>query len=263
MTRNSLISLAVKATAFYFLSTSVGQADVLYDNGPFVNSPGTGVGGAHESILQGSLGLNVFGWNVFPDWRIADDFTITDSSGWTIDTITFFGYQIGSPTSPSPLSELNYQIWDDSPGQVGSNIVFGDTTTNRLLSSSWSNTYRVTETTTGSNTDRPIMANPSSAGVFLGPGTYWLDWQIIGSSSLSGPFANPITITGTTATGNGLQFNESTSTWVPVFDAGDPQGFPFIIHGSVVPEPTTTLLLAAGLLGVGIARMKLERYPRQ
>jgi hypothetical protein len=59
-------------------------------------------------------------------------------------------------------------------------VVFGDTTTNRLQSSTFSGVYRVGETTGGAN-NRPIMENRISVGTTLAPGTYWLDWQTDGS----------------------------------------------------------------------------------
>ena len=35
---------------------------LLYDNGPLVNSRGTGAGGADESVLQTTLGMNTYGF---------------------------------------------------------------------------------------------------------------------------------------------------------------------------------------------------------
>jgi len=73
---------------------------------------------------------------------------------------------------------------------------FGDTTTNRLLHSEFSNIYRSRKRRT-EITSRPIMRNVVSAGVTLGPGTYWIDWQTDGSLG-SGPWVPPVTITGQT-----------------------------------------------------------------
>lgn len=51
---------------------------VLYDNGPYFNSPGGGPNGADGSILQTSLGLNIlgFGASQASGFRVADDFVI-------------------------------------------------------------------------------------------------------------------------------------------------------------------------------------------
>jgi hypothetical protein len=163
-----------------------------------------------------------FGHHVSADLRIADDVVVP--SVWTIDTITFYAYQTGSSLTSS-ITAVNLRIWDGPPNDPASNIVFGDDTTNRLVSTEWSGIYRVTETTGGAS-NRPIMANEVAVGTTLGPGTYWLDWQVDGSLG-SGPWAPPITINGETTTGNALQF---TGSWAPVTDVGQ-QGFPFQING--------------------------------
>ncbi|GIK57656.1 MAG: S8 family serine peptidase [Chloroflexi bacterium] len=206
---------------------------VLYDNGPLVNCAGCGVGGADESVLQNvSLGMSTlgFGHQFSVGNRMADDFTVSDPEGWSIDSIDFFAYQsFAGP--PSTITGVYFQIWDGPPNDAGSSVIFGDTTTNRMSSTTWANIYRVTETTTGANTDRPVMVSTATAGIWLAPGTYWLDWMSDGSAA-SGPWAPPVTITGQTTTGNALQF---TGTWGPANDTGTStqQDLPFILMGTV------------------------------
>ncbi|MCL4263291.1 MAG: DUF4397 domain-containing protein [Anaerolineae bacterium] len=210
--------------------------NVLYDNGPLVNSPGTGVGGADESVLQTvSLGMNTlgFGHQVLNGNRMADDFTIPPGSNWTIDEIVFYAYQTASPIT-STITQVNLRIWDGEPGNGGT-VIWGDTSTNVMSSTVWSGIYRVTETTTGVATDRPIMASTVNlGGLSLPPGTYWLDWQSDGTLA-SGPWAPPVTVNGQTTTGNGLQsLTDNGVTWGPANDSGTltQQGFPFLIMGS-------------------------------
>ena len=162
--------------------------------------------------------------------RLADDFTVTDPSGWTVGTITFYAYQTGSGTDTS-ITGVNLRIWDGVPGPA-STVVFGDTETNRFLDSAWSDIYRVTEETTGMNLDRPIMATRVTVDTFLDAGDYYLDWQVAGLSG-SGPFASPIAITGMSTTGNALQYQPDTDLWDPAIDTGTTtrQGFPFVIEG--------------------------------
>ncbi|MBI4771641.1 MAG: DUF11 domain-containing protein, partial [Chloroflexi bacterium] len=204
------------------------------DNGPLVNCAGCGAGGAYESVLQISLGMNTlrFGHAVSSGFRVADDFTITDPGGWTVDAITFYAYQTNSGNT-STINAVNLRIWDGPPGQPGSSVVWGDTTTDRLSNTVWSNIYRVSETSHG-NTARPIMSDTATVGASLPPGTYWLDWQSGGTLD-SGPWAPPITINGQTTTGNGLQYDPNTTLWNPANDGGTltQQGFPFILVGSV------------------------------
>ncbi|MBZ0112540.1 MAG: hypothetical protein K8J08_08775 [Thermoanaerobaculia bacterium] len=219
---------------------------VLYDNGPLVNSPGTGVGGADEAVLQNvSLGLNTLGagHQVLNGNRVADDFTIVDPGGWDIDAFTFFAYQTGSSTT-STITAVNFRIHDAAP--PGGTVIFGDNTTNVLTSTGWSNVYRVTETTTGVATDRPVMANTVqlASPLHLDPGTYWVDWQTDGSLA-SGPWAPPININGTAATGNALQsIGDNGVTFAALLDGGvgaDPMGLPFIIEGVIVGSGTPVI----------------------
>lgn len=198
----------------------------LYDNGPLVTNPGAGSGGADVSALQTGLGMGTygFGYQVSAGNRLADDFTV-DGGGWFIETITFFGYQTGSSTTSS-FTGMNLQIWDGPPDNPASMVVFGDTTTNVLGNSVWSNIYRTLDTDLLAS-DRPIMANTVTVNTFLPAGTYWLDFQADGSLA-SGPWAPPVSILGQTTTGNALQY---TGAWAPVSDVGG-QDFPFIIEGS-------------------------------
>lgn len=229
---------------------------VLWDNGPLVTCPGCGAGGADESVLQTtSLGMTIlgFGHQVAFDNRVADDFTIADPAGWDIDSVTFFAYQTGGGI-PSTMTAVNLQIWDGLPGGGGT-VIFGDTATNLLTDTDFSNIYRVTETTPGAS-NRAIMYDTLTFAtpIHLDPGTYWLDWQTDGTAA-SGPWAPPVTITGQTSTGDGLQSVDGGVTYLPVLDIGG-QDFPFIIEGEVTGGVPTTpawglALLALALLGLG------------
>ncbi|HSN53622.1 MAG TPA: hypothetical protein VLT32_03080 [Candidatus Sulfomarinibacteraceae bacterium] len=205
---------------------------VLYDNGPLVTHPAGGAGGADASALQTTLGMNTLGAGHQNNlgYSLADEFTVTDAAGWQIDTITFFAYQTGSTTT-STITGVYVAIWDAAPN-AGGTVIWGDQTTNRLLTTGWSNIYRVTDTTL-TTTNRPIMENVATIGTTLAQGTYWLQWSAAGSLS-SGPWAPPISVLGQTTTGNALQY---TTAWAALTDTGTltPQGMPFIINGSVVP----------------------------
>ncbi len=206
----------------------------LFDNGPLVTHPAAGPGGAPASALQTAIGLNIFGFGhaVTSGFRMADDFTVT-GSGWLVNQITFFAYQTGSTTT-STINAVNLRIWDGPPGAPGSNVIFGDTSTNRLASSVFTGVYRVQDTALTGST-RPIMANTVNVGTFLPAGTYWLDWQTGGTLS-SGPWAPPVSILGQTAKpgSNALQFDPGAMTWGPALDTGTAnavQDLPFVIDG--------------------------------
>lgn len=203
---------------------------VLFDNGPYFNSPGGGPGGADASILQTALGLNVLGFGAAQasGIRVADDFVIPAGQTWTIQDFICYAYQTGSSTT-STITAVNVRIWNGQPG-VGT-VVFGDTLTNRMSATTWSNCYRYSDTSPG--TTRPIMKQTVTLGVTLGEGHYWIDWQLAGSLS-SGPWAPPITITGQATTGDALQY--LSGAWNPIIDNGTaqtPQGLPFILNGTM------------------------------
>lgn len=216
--------------------TSFAWPDVvLYDNGPLVTHPGGGAGGADASVVQTALGMSLygFGWQNDLGNRMADDFLVTDAAGWQIDDITFFGYQTGSTTT-STITGIFVQIWDGDPS-AGGTVVWGDTTTNRLLTTGWTNIYRALDTGI-TDTNRPVMEIVATVGITLAQGTYWVEFSATGSLT-SGPWAPPISILGQTATGNALQYTTTSGAWVTAVDTGSgaQQGMPFIINGSVVP----------------------------
>ncbi|MEM6398295.1 MAG: T9SS type A sorting domain-containing protein [Bacteroidota bacterium] len=219
----------------------------IFSNGSFINSPGTGVGGADESILQtASLGMTTFGLGHQVGFgnTVSDDFVVPSGEVWILDEIELFAYQSFSTTA-STITDVRVRIWDGVPG-AGSNVVFGNLTTNRLISTTWTGAYRVTEESAGANTDRPVMVNTVDLGVVLSAGTYYLEWQADGTLG-SGPWAPPITINGQTTTGNGLQSQDNGDTFDPALDTGSgtQQGFPFNLFGQIVPEGIEEVNLAA------------------
>lgn len=221
---------------------------VLYDNGPLVTHPGGAAGGANASAVQTALGNSTYGFNhsISGGYRVADDFTVP-AGGWNISQITFYAYQTGSTTT-STINNVNLQIWNGPPGQVGSTVVFGDTTTNRLSGSSFSNIYRVLDTGL-LDTARPIMADVVTVNTILPAGTYWLDWQTGGTLG-SGPWAPPVTILGQTAKpgANGLQYEPTGGTWGPLTDTGAAavQDLPFVIEGAGATGPSISLVKTVG-----------------
>lgn len=213
--------------------------DVLFDNGPLVTHPGGGYGGADASAVQTALLMSLYGFgfqHTLPN-TMADDFTVPPGETWTIEQVTFFGYQTGSSTT-STYTGMYFEITDDMP--PGGNVVFGDMVTNRLVTTAWSNTYRVLDTSL-MDTNRPIMANVCAVNppLVLGSGWYWIKFDATGSLS-SGPWVPPVTILGQTTTGDALQYTASSGLWNLAIDSGSgaQQGVPFILEGTGGCSPT-------------------------
>jgi hypothetical protein len=173
----TVLPLALLATS------SVAPAQLL-DTEALVTCAGCGFNGADVSDdTSGAWGYNVV------TFRMAEQFVVTSAAGWNVSTITFFAYQSLSPTSPCPISNVNIQIWDGQPGLVGSNVVWGDTTTNRFQSGVWSNIYRVHAGVPQTNTDRAVFAVTCTVGTQLAMGTYYVDFAMPNTSTFSGPWA--------------------------------------------------------------------------
>lgn len=210
-------------------TAAVGQ-EVLLDNGPIVTHAGAGVDGADVSAVQTALGLfNLgYGFAVATGFRVADDFEVTASSGWQLDSFEVLGYQTGSGLT-STISAMNFRIWDGPPGEAGSEVIYGDGTGNALVSGAFSGVYRATDTDL-TEASRPIMRNlVDASNVFLAPGTYWLDVQADGTLA-SGPWLVPITLLGETVTGDALQFDPGPQLW-GALQVTSPQGMPFVLRG--------------------------------
>jgi uncharacterized repeat protein (TIGR01451 family) len=206
--------------------------DVLWDNGPFVTHPGGGFGGADASALQTALGMITYGFGhqYLLGYHVADDFTIPPGETWTIENIAFYAYQTGSGTI-STITGVYLQIWDGPPDDLGSSIIWGDLVTNRMVDTTWTNSYRVLDTGL-LDSSRPIMVSTAAVGIVLSEGTYWLDWNSDGTLA-SGPWVPPVTILGQTTTGNAKQY---TTGWADLIDVG-PQGLPFVIMGPAFDIP--------------------------
>lgn len=212
---------------------------VLHNNGPLSTGP---CGADSESRLQStSLGMNVLGFSATAAFRVADNFTVPAGACWDISSVTLFAYQTTAPTNPSPITSVSYQIWLGRPGDGGSVVIFGDTSTNRLTSSAWSRIYRTTETTSCA-TNRAVHASVCSGGVQLTGGNYWIEWLFVGNPALGGPFNPPVTIVGQCVTGNGRQLTVSSGVWADLIDtlSGCAQDLPFIIEGTQCATPVAS-----------------------
>ena len=184
---------------------------VLYDNGPLVTNPGAGAGGADASAVQTAVLQSTYGFG--------HQTTGLTGSPTTSPSRPAAGTSAPSPSTPTrpdrrrPRRSTTSTCGSGTASARVGSVVFGDTSTNRLAGSSWSNIYRTLDTESLAHRNRPIMADVVTVNTTLPAGTYWLDWQS-GGTLASGPWAPPVTLVGQTAKpgANGMQFNGAA--WV-------------------------------------------------
>lgn len=222
-------------------TASSAQAVDLYSNGAAASgTPPLSVLRAGGSLLGAGAQANLSNF-------VADDFTVT-GPGWNVESLSFFSYQTGA-ASAFTFTGLT---WSVVAGDVNTGTVVasgsGAPTNGGVVG------YRVTSTTL-TDTNRAIFRLDVNVADFnLAPGSYWLRWGVTGTLA-SGPWAPP---TADGAFGNGAQ-SLANAAFASVVDTADGLGveFPFIVQGSVVPEPGTwALMLAGGLAVAGMARRR-------
>ncbi len=240
-TRRRLGLVLSTSLAAVLVAAASATGATFNSNGPIANGPGNGPDGPGLSVMSPADTVVGFGAQKSAGNRVADDFTVTDSAGWTISGFDLFTYQTGSTTT-STITEVNLRIWngppDLTPNDTGPIVVFGDTTTNRLVSSTFTGVYRVTPSTLD-NTQRPIMRVSAAAATTLPAGTYWLDVQYAGSLA-SGPWQPPVVLAGSDAAGNAVQ-SLTGAAWGPMSDGGTVQKrMPFKVLGPPDTKITAT-----------------------
>ena len=227
-------------SAVFLISAGfVNAQTVLYDNGTLAG--GSGLGGMETPGISGFGGAPVMmiappgttlgaGHQILNNNRVAEDFTV--SSTVQIDSIRFFSYQTSSTTT-STINDLRVRIFNGAPN-AGGTILYGDTTTNRLFSTSFTGIYRVASTDTF-GVARPIMSSSIrfSSPLVLNAGTYWIEWSQ-GGTLASGPWCILLNSQPNPVTGNALQY--LGSVWQNLIDAGSTlqMSLPFIVYGSCI-----------------------------
>ncbi len=166
--------------------------------------------------------------------RLADNFTVPAGQTWKISSVTIYGFVQNWLADQSPFAGGVLQIWDGQPGDAGANVIFGDLTTDRLLSSTRNGVCVISNTAVpapGINPDfnRCLYENKLSIAptITLGPGTYWIDFAT-NTFSNGAQFYRQVIVPGA-RTQNGWdarQFLHSTGTWSDVIDGGRPTSAP-------------------------------------
>lgn len=195
--------------------------------------------------------------------RCADDFNVPVGQTWTINQVIVFAYLTGFTGTASPITGANLRIWRGAPGAAGSTVVFGDTTTNHLASSTDAGLFRIfnsvvpaapaTTPTAPGTTRRIWQVNINvSPALVLTAGNYWIDFQTqaTNAGALVSHFHPTISYRGTRGVPgwNALQSVNGGTSWQASVDAGQApvnapipyevrQDFPFKLDGTIAGAP--------------------------
>ena len=212
--------------------TAVAMADVIYDNG----GPDASVGGTDSTVFE----------NLNPDFTAFDDFTLEEGNTtladvhWWGNYYTYFSEQLDD--------SFQIYIYGDVSGSpdldAGSLYVIDGATTVRQDSG----------LDVGGDTEMPIFAYD----LFFDPieldanVTYWLaitngfHWRWQTSE-----------VPGTSYQIGGIDFPGDIANWKDELDERE-YNLAFNITGGVVPEPSTVVLLGAGVAAL-LVRQRMRR----
>jgi hypothetical protein len=260
-----LAATLLTVAAPFAVAQDVSPQAIIYTNGGFATGATSKSGiaapaGAQFSEAQNNLNNTSnantnagFACGVNLPARCADDFVVPVGETWTINQVIVYGYQTGFAGATSPFTAANLQIWNGRPGDAGSTIIFGDTTTNRQASSTSTNTFRIFNSVapppgSAPGTTRLIFQSNISVSpnLALTAGNYWIDFQLTASGA-GANFTPPVTTVDTRALPfqNARQF--VTGAWTDIVDAGTPAGsptvtqdLPFQIDGTRTGQRTVT-----------------------
>jgi hypothetical protein len=226
--KKNIIIASLIATAIVALMSwpVTARAGILY------SQPYDGVSPGVPAQIFTDTSPNYSSWNT----QAFDDFTVT-GGGWLVTGATFYGQEQGDPSQNVSVN----MAFLTTPGFTNNGITGG------------------TEDTSGN-------LNFTGLGIFLAPGTYWIDgwvnrpeltggqwfWSMTDAGSPNGSefyIQNPGGALLMDANGNPLAANPTPGS--QVFGTL-PSDLAFTIFGVAVPEPSSVVLLALGALGLAV-----------
>lgn len=258
MRKTSLSFLALSGASLLFPGVSLAQS-LIYSNGGLnpqavANNGTPAPAGFFWSEAQNDTGNTTesntnAGYTITGTFRLADDFVVPAGATWTVEAFDFYSYQTGSAPSPSPIAGHTLQVWNGRPGDAGAAVIFGDTTTNRQVSSLDSLSFRLFNSAvpppgSPTGTTRKIWRNRVQINppLVLTEGTYWVDWAATAVNA-GNLFAPAVTIAGARGQAGWNAVQLTAGVWTGVIDAGNPntapdipQDFPFDVIGTTLTD---------------------------
>jgi hypothetical protein len=214
MLRNAILSTFAVMTL-----SATGLADRLYyDNGSFVTGVGTGPNGADVSVTETGTAVSLgFRENGTTPLRVADDFTVAGApaGGVRLSRMDLFGVQRSTAGTIPQFAAAYVAIYGSDPA-AGGTLLYGDHSTNRLVSTGFTGVYRLG--TNGANAiDRPIIRVTADMSWVppLADGTYWLVMSVAPDPAISGLNPHTILVTPHVGTNAHQLFN---GNWISIFD---------------------------------------------
>jgi len=206
------------------VARSASADTTLFDNGVFVTGAGTGVNAGFQ-VSQAESSVVSIGFNANATTaqggpiRVTDDFVVSGApaGGVRLSHMHFYGVQTNTVTSDVHFGAF-YVAIHDGPPFAGGNLIAGDFTTNRLLSSTFSGVYRLSMSGAPA-TNRPVtrLDVDMTWAPRLANGTYWMTVSAVGDSSIATtPNPQTIFVTPHPATANAQQY--FNSTWFAIWD---------------------------------------------
>lgn len=219
------------------------------------------------SELQPGINNFGFGANIDAGNSLADDFTITGTVNWLVDSVKVYAYSTNYAGTTSPFNRVFMQIYNADPSTGSPTPVWGDFTTNRFDHAVSAKMYRIANAVNPGPTNRQIWEITVPVNFSLTPGHYWIEWSLGTITGVTSNFTPASTVVGTTTQpgNNALAHDINGGTWSSAMDSG-PQDFYFkVFYTSTgctgTPVPGATLTTAASVCPGELFTLSINNPP--